>query len=293
MISGVLLLVLTGICWVLIAVVISLAAHRGLDLDFIQAGAALLTAFAAGAVMLLQPAPESSLAERAPVEVAIFFAGVGNYLMIKLMNCGMERGNNGAVWGITQSALLFPFLMGICCFNVAPTGMRICGLLLILTAIVCFSFARSRRPVKRGNWLVPTLGAFLCAGISQCCANLPSYLHLAGMSSPRRAFFVQLGILASFAVHFFLTRTRIRPRGTLPLLLTLALVNIVSLFFFFYNGLNRVVACGAGSIGYPIAMGACISGFFLYSLFVLRERLNLPACIGLAAVLSGIVTIAV
>ena len=34
MISGVLLLVLTGICWVLIAVVISLAAHRGLDLDF-------------------------------------------------------------------------------------------------------------------------------------------------------------------------------------------------------------------------------------------------------------------
>lgn len=54
-----------------------------------------------------------------------------------------------------------------------------------------------------------------------------------------------------------------------------------------------MAACGAGSIGYPIAMGACISGFFLYSLFVLPERLNLPACIGLAAVLSGIVTIAV
>ena len=44
MIHGTLLLVATGLCWVLIAVVISTAARRRLDLDFIQAGAALLTA---------------------------------------------------------------------------------------------------------------------------------------------------------------------------------------------------------------------------------------------------------
>ena len=47
MIHGTLLLVATGLCWVLIAVVISTAARRRLDLDFIQAGAALLTAAAA------------------------------------------------------------------------------------------------------------------------------------------------------------------------------------------------------------------------------------------------------
>lgn len=59
MIHGTLLLVATGLCWVLIAVVISTAARRRLDLDFIQAGAALLTAAAGEARSCSREAPRS------------------------------------------------------------------------------------------------------------------------------------------------------------------------------------------------------------------------------------------
>ncbi len=290
MISGIVLLLLTGSAWVGIAVVVSGAARKGLDLDFIQAGAALLTALAAGSVLLFTPALEIPLARRLPVEAAIVAAGVGNYLMLKLMNAGMARGDNGAVWGITQSALLFPFLMGILCFGVAPTATRILGFILIIGAVVLFSFAR-RRPGKGGHWLLPTLGAFFCAGASQCCANLPSYLHWEGMSSPRRAFLVQLGVLGAFTVNMLVTRKRLAPANSLTPIVSLALINIVSLFFFFYRGLNRLAEAGAGSIGYPIAMGACIAGFFLYSRFRLREAATFASLLGFFAVLAGILII--
>lgn len=156
MIHGTLLLVATGLCWVLIAVVISTAARRRLDLDFIQAGAALLTAAAAGGALLFQRSATIPL----PLQLAVFGAGVGNYLMIKLMNAGMARGHNGAVWGITQSALVFPFTMGMLFFGVAPTVSRLTGLALILAAIVLFSFSKEKKPGTSGNWLLPTLGAF-------------------------------------------------------------------------------------------------------------------------------------
>lgn len=89
---------------------------------------------------------------------------------------------------------------------------------------------------KTGNFgqLAPSdARRFFFAGISQCCANLPSYLGAGDMPSTRRALLVQLGVLASFGVNAGLTRSRWRARGTLLPLVTLGCVNIVSLFFLF------------------------------------------------------------
>ena len=188
MIHGTLLLVATGLCWVLIAVVISTAARRRLDLDFIQAGAALLTAAAAGGALLFQRNASIPL----PLQLAVFGAGVGNYLMIKLMNAGMARGHNGAVWGITQSALVFPFTMGMLFFGVAPTVSRLTGLALILAAIVLFSFSKEKKPGTSGNWLLPTLGAFFCRNLAMLreSALLPRRRrhaeHTPGAAGPAR-----------------------------------------------------------------------------------------------------------
>lgn len=287
MIHGTLLLVATGLCWVLIAVVISTAARRRLDLDFIQAGAALLTAAAAGGALLFQRSASIPL----PLQLAVFGAGVGNYLMIKLMNAGMARGHNGAVWGITQSALVFPFTMGMLFFGVAPTVSRLAGLALILAAIVLFSFSKEKKTGNFGQLAPSDARRFFFAGISQCCANLPSYLGAGDMPSTRRALLVQLGVLASFGVNAGLTGSRWRARGTLLPLVTLGCVNIVSLFFLFYRGLNILASLGCGSIGYPVAMGSCIAGFLIYSRAILREKAGFAAAAAFLAVLSGILVI--
>lgn len=111
------------------------------------------------------------------------------------------------------------------------------------------------------------------------------------MLSTRRALLVQLGVLASFGVNAGLTRSRWRARGTLLPLVTLGCVNIVSLFFLFYRGLNILASLGCGSIGYPVAMGSCIAGFLIYSRAILREKAGFAAAAAFLAVLSGILVI--
>lgn len=86
-------------------------------------------------------------------------------------------------------------------------------------------------------------------------------------------------------------RSRWRARGTLLPLVTLGCVNIVSLFFLFYRGLNILASLGCGSIGYPVAMGSCIAGFLIYSRAILREKAGFAAAAAFLAVLSGILVI--
>ena len=111
------------------------------------------------------------------------------------------------------------------------------------------------------------------------------------MPSTRRALLVQLGVLASFGVNAGLARSRWRARGTLLPLVTLGCVNIVSLFFLFYRGLNILASLGCGSIGYPVAMGSCIAGFLIYSRAILGEKAGFAAAAAFLSVLSGILVI--
>ena len=74
-------------------------------------------------------------------------------------------------------------------------------------------------------------------------------------------------------------------------LVTLGCVNIVSLFFLFYRGLNILASLGCGSIGYPVAMGSCIAGFLIYSRAILGEKAGFAAAAAFLAVLSGILVI--
>jgi multidrug transporter EmrE-like cation transporter len=172
-----------------------------------------------------------------------------------------------------------------------PTATRWCGVGLILLAIILFSRVQSTSKHEGRHWLLPTLGAFLCAGASQCCANFPSYEHHAQVSCLYRLYWTQLGVFATFAIDSLLTRKKWRPQGTLLPVLILSAVNVVSLPFFFYRGLNIVAQCGSGSIGYPIAIGTSIAGFFMYSRMILRERINGISVTGLLAVLLGIIII--
>ena len=44
---------------------------------------------------------------------------------------------------------------------------------------------------------------------------------------------------------------------------------------------------GAGSISYPLVVGACIVGFNLYSLFFLKEKWNVLQAAGVAFCIGG------
>lgn len=291
---GVILLILTGFCWVGIAAVVDDAARKRLDMDFIQFGASAVIALAAAGAILFRPPITGTLAEKLLICGCVFAAGACNFLMLSLMRRAMAFGCSGAVWGITQSAMVCPFAMGMVFFGVAPTLPRLGGILLILTGILLFSRSRGGRGAvsNSGCWLLPTFTAFAVSGLGQSLANLPSYWTATAMGSELRACLVQLGTISLFCASVPFRRKKTSPRGTLRPVLLLSMVQILSLFFFFYRGLNLVAEAGSGSVGYPVAQGCSIAGFLVWGVLTRRERFSLLSAGAACVICAGIFLLA-
>ena len=71
----------------------------------------------------------------------------------------------------------------------------------------------------------------------------------------------------------------------------MALLSVLSLKAFF-ESLDILTRCGLGGIGIPVVVGSNIAFFALYALVILREKNKPRDWAGLAAVLAGIVCIA-
>ena len=89
---GVVLLILTGFCWVGIAAVVDDAARKRLDMDFIQFGASAVIALAASGAILFRPSLTGTLAEKLLICGCVFAAGACNFLMLSLMRRAMAFG---------------------------------------------------------------------------------------------------------------------------------------------------------------------------------------------------------
>lgn len=288
MIPGICLLILTGICWVGIAIVVSDAAKKRRDIDFILFASSSVIAVTAIGMVVFDPPLAGPPVWKLLICISVFLAGMGNYLMLKWLRRAMVLGNCGAVWGITQSALICPFLMGLLLFGVKPTLCRISGVLLILTGIILFSRTKPNRKRKARGWLLPAFGAFTASGLAQCFANLPSYWTEIRMSNELRACLVQAGTVCLFLATAPFRRKKSDPAGTWKSVALLSLVQILSLFFFFYRGLDLVAEHGCGAIGYPVAQGSSIAGVLLYSRFFLKTPCTLNSVLALIAICGGI-----
>ena len=294
LISGICLLLLTGLCWVGIAIVVNDAAEHNRDLDRIQFCTSGLLAVIALLVLVFQIPPAENYRNVILISIPVFGAGIANFVMLSLMKRGMRSGSPGAVWGIVQSALICPFLMGILFFGVIPTMPRLIGILLIVAGIILFSRSKPRRQSCGKFWLLPTCGSFLFSGIAQCLANLPSYLTSFTMSPILRALLVQSGTVSAFVAVFLFRRKKKAPsdfRSIIKPVLFLTAVQTLSLFFLFYRGLDLTARAGAGSIGYPIAQGSCIVFFIIYEMLRYRKKHTVSVWLALILQCSGLLAI--
>ena len=260
---------------------------------------------------------------------ALLLCGVFNYLMNAMMGKAMKLGPNAAVWAIIQSGLVYPFLMGSILFGVPTGPRRICGILLIVASVFLYaargkaggtassdvatqprSFRESaavEQPAPRQAplrlWLPAALLGMLFCGVNQCAANLPSYLEKGNeFSGTFRTFAVYFGLLvAALADRGF--RRRIHGRGQvapppshgreLRALATLAAgvgaLSFLATKYLTFPGLDSLERLGAGSMGYPVMVAACIIGFFPYGALVLHERISARQALGAVLGLAGIV----
>ncbi len=296
--EGIFCLLATGVLWGWLGMIISNASRKELNLSCIQGGAALVAVGLCAGLLMGRGGAAQDIGALAKISFGV--SGVLNYATFLLMGRAMRNGPNDIVWSMVQSALIFPFGMGIIFFGVGCTAPRLAGLVMILGALAVSPRAGRSAAVGGGTsgergWLGWALAAFAAAGMSQCAANLPSYFSASVENGDAilKTFWFQCGTLGAFAVQFGMRRKALKWSGTGPSMGFAALAMLAAQLFFFYRGLDLLAVHGVGALAYPLALGSCIAIFFLYGILKLHERFNVMKGVMLALCLGGIMVLAI
>lgn len=298
-------LIAVGSSWCLVGIIMGYAPKIGIPANCVQ----LASCVGSLVVSLVLSIISVSGAQCTPhVLVATclvyFIAGFLNYWGVMAMAAGMQRGPNGVVWGIMQSALIFQFAAGILFFNVAPTTPRMLGIASIAVALVFYSMTKSNAPgaVKDGHsWKFFAFLSFAAIAFQQNFATLPSYYQECRLvPAAARVFSSALGgmagTLVTLAIEFAKARDRAMQdlrglsRGKLWLFVAgMQLFGLVFSYMLLYPGLDVLGKEGAGSVSYPIMVGSCILAFSLYAAISLKEKVTAKQVLALVFCAIGLV----
>ncbi len=310
---GLLFAVLTGLTWVITGAIVGVAERRGcgtfrqqLVSTLYSIGTVSLVLVAGG--RLLPDAPAFAFSARPLPSALMALWGILNFWMMVFMGRAMARGPNGMAWTITQSGLVFPFLMGVLTGQSPLTWARATGFVLIVANVVASGVAKggSSKGGATMRWFLPALAAFVLCGLNQCCVNLVSYDNVVARElrpqNLERMFWGAVGTLAGWASFTVWRRLREGPaprdpdlRAKYVFLLKVcgaALIpGFVASCWFHFNALDRLQAAGAIAIASPMEVNACLLGFFVYGRLALRERTTALQNAAFALGLLGVVLI--
>ena len=86
----------------------------------------------------------------------------------------MQNGPNGIIWTVMQSAMIFPFTVGIVFYDVKLTALRLAGIILMLFSLVLFGVTKSDSS-GGGAWKLHTIIAFAISCVALTILNIPFY----------------------------------------------------------------------------------------------------------------------
>lgn len=292
-------MVIVGSSWCLTGLVMGDAPKRGIEPSLVQLFGNVFSVAASIAIMFATGSiPECSFWITFATCGVYAVAGMMNFFMLQIMAYAMQRGPNGIIWAIIQSALIFPFLGGVIFYGVELTLLRAFGILLLLTALILFGAARENS-AGSGHWRLP---AFLCLAICAVQQNLqtaPSYYEEArAVGSIVRSLAVAGGGLAG-AIFYNLVRTNPERRAQIrhnlfnPILWkyigALQFFNLLFAYTLFYPGMNAMADAGLGGMCYPMMVGSCIVSFTLSSIWILKEKLRALQAAALGICIAGLI----
>ena len=304
---GVIAMLIVGGSFCLVGLVMGDAPKRGIEPSLVQLFGACFSILAGLVIMpIMNAVPVCSWKIWLPVCLTYATAGALNFMMLQVMSYAMQRGPNGIIWSIIQSALIFPFLGGVLFFGVLLTPFRAGGILTLLAALVLFGMAKDQKAgtkvnEKKRGWRG---AAFLCLAICAVQQNLmtaPSYFEDArAVTSIARSLATASGTFLGALVYNLLRMNAERlaqlrsnlGRWTLwRYIIALQFFGLVFSYTLFYPGMNVMADAGLGGICYPMMVGSCIVTFSLASVCLLKERMTLLQAIALTVCITGLVLI--
>lgn len=304
---GVIAMLIVGGSFCLVGLVMGDAPKRGIEPSLVQLFGACFSILAGLVIMLIMNAvPVCSWKIWLPVCLTYATAGALNFVMLQVMSYAMQRGPNGIIWSIIQSALIFPFLGGVLFFGVLLTPFRAGGILTLLAALVLFGMAKDQKAgtkvnEKKRGWRG---AAFLCLAICAVQQNLmtaPSYFEDArAVTSIARSLATASGTFLGALVYNLLKMNAERlaqlrsnlGRWTLwRYIIALQFFGLIFSYTLLYPGMNVMADAGLGGICYPMMVGSCIVTFSLASVCLLKEPMTLLQAVALTVCITGLVLI--
>lgn len=293
LVFGIIALLLVGASWCMVGVIFGDAPKRGLQTALVQFSGACCSLMI-GLFIAFFILDEPTTCGRREMFItcgAIFVTSIFNFLGLQAMSAGMKCGPNGAVWGIMQSALIFPYLVGLILFAQPLTVPNFLGMTFVMSALVFFAMAKNQKQQPgveiQSKW---RFYAFLALGIIAIQQNLstaPSaYFESPKMVSPVvRSLSGAAGTLFSSCMWALVRE--IRERGSAKAMfsglknpwlylyvLGMQPFNLFFAYVLLYPGMDAMGRAGVGSICYPLMVGSCIVSFSLYAILGLKEKIT-------------------
>jgi len=309
MIIAILLLALCGLSWTAIGCIVSACSHKGGDYAVVQGWYSFwvavvaifmlaLARFTPGSMgyMTAWPADKTVMTT---VAIWLFLGGILNYLVFIFTGKAMAIGHTGLTWAMMQSSLISTFLMGVFCFGETPAPLKVAGVALIVAGLFFMSCCRNANgtsdATQKRKWILLTLLAMVISMGTQCLCTLPSFwLKGADQASTSfRTLWCNVGMVFCFIIHAILNRglRRLPTKTENTYVAILAGFGVATGIVIFYHALDMLRPSGLAGIGYPIALGVCILGVELYSVFFTKEKTSPLGWFGILVCIAGIVAL--
>jgi len=287
MFYGILLAILTGLCWTSFGIILSFTARKKLDVilfGIIQNTSCMILALLF--FVKWQQLNWSVLIKFLPFVLA---AGFLNALGQFITKRAMQAGHNGMAWAISQSSMIIPFVVAALFFAQKNSLWQWLGAVIMLSAILLPNLPDAR---KKSDWLGASVTAFILFGAVQTLYLIPSLININDPANLRPVI-SSLGMILGwssvgvFSKHKFEFQKSVIFTG-----LGMSLISISSLLLFF-QAVDKLSQLQMGNTVIPLMVGSNICAFTLYSIFTIREKNSWKEYLTVAALLLGLVLMTV
>ncbi len=288
-VQGIALTLATGVIWGLVGIVYSKAAEKPDGFRLFLAVSSLFFALVIWGTAPPVGAPSLSVLTIAAIMVP---AGIMSQLGFLALREAMRRGGHGVSWGIAQSAMLCPFVGGVLFFGEPLSAWRAVGMALLLGALIPLASASRSSSVtgRRNAFLGFAFLAFALIGLQQTLTLIPNQLSEIGNA----ALSWRIPLFSLCGLGWFipaLVRRESGFRSILPLALLYGALVAAGQWTVF-RAIDLLSGVGAAGIAYPLAIGASLALFFLYSEWVRKEKNGFMGACGILLAVLGMILLA-
>ena len=299
-IFGVLAMIFVGSSWCLVGAIAGKAPKKGIPMEYIIFSGSVASMIGMGIIMAVLKSNLSCPLPLFILTTAVFFAaGAFCFCQHKLTSVAMQSGPNNIIWAITQSAMVFPFIVSVAFFNVKLTLLRLVGIVLMLIALAIFGATGKSSSNTSGKWKLVT---FICLGVvavEQIIVTIPFFYPEAANISPLYCTFMMMAGYAVCSTILFISRRSDKEyikgffdslRRPLAWKYSFWLLPVSSIIAFIcqFPGMKVMAEHGLGGMSYPLMVGSCIVMFSVFTTISLKEKFRVVQLFALICCVTGL-----